>query len=282
MTPAAPDTSGTGVDRDTGSHRGGSPGVGAQGGDLTLELKDLRVRYGTVTVASDITFSISPGEIVGLIGPNGAGKSSVLGAVAGEIAHAGGTVLLGGRDVSQLAAFRRARRGMVRTFQTARVYDGMTVYEGLLMAARGQAGASLSETVLHHRRQRRAEQAAIEHVWALLRRFGLEHIANHLGSELSGGQRRLVELLMALIRSPILLVLDEPMVGVARVLVPGLLEEIRRESEQGVAVLIVEHALEVVESLCDRVLVMADGAVLSEGTYDEVVADSEVRKAYLA
>ena len=248
----------------------------------TLEIKNLEVRYGSVTVAKDVTFSVSPGEIVGLIGPNGAGKSSVLGAVAGEIGQVRGTVLIEGRDVTHLSAFRRSRAGMVRTFQTARVYDGMTVFESLCMAARGQAGASLGETVLHHHRQRRAEQVAAAQVWALLRRFGLEMVANHLGSELSGGQRRLIELLMALIRSPVLLVLDEPTVGVARVLVPGLLEELRNEGEQGVAVLIVEHALEIVESLCDRVLVMANGAVISEGTYGEVVADSEVREAYLA
>lgn len=247
-----------------------------------LELKNVEVRYGPVTVVNGITFSVSRGEIVGLIGPNGAGKSSVLGAVAGEVPQAGGTMLLEHRNVTRLSQFRRARAGMVRTFQTARVFDGLTVYENLCTAARGQAGASLSETVLHRRRQRREEQAAAEQVWALLRRFGLDGLANHLGSELSGGQRRLIELLMALIRSPVLLILDEPMVGVARVLVPGLLEEIRRESERGVAVVIVEHALEVVESLCDRVLVMANGVLISEGTYAEVVANAEVREAYLA
>jgi branched-chain amino acid transport system ATP-binding protein len=251
-------------------------------GAATLEIRDLKVQYGNVAVAREVSVTVGAGEIVGLIGPNGAGKSSVIAAIVGELRPATGTIYMSGEDITKVRSFRRARAGMIRTFQTARVFEGMTVFEGLLTAARGQAGASFSQTVFHPSRQRGAELEATEAIWALLDRFSLEHVANMFGSELSGGQRRLVELLMALVRKPVVLLLDEPMVGVSRLLVPELVAEIRNQGAQGVGVLVVEHALDVIEALCDRVVVLAAGTVIAEGTYASVTADAAVRKAYLA
>ena len=191
-----------------------------------------------------LTASHSPsrrGEIVGLIGPNGAGKSSVLNAVSGDLRPSGGSIRFDGREVTKLSAHRRARLGMARTSQTARVFEGLTVFEGLVTFARGAEGASLTRTLLR-RGQRSEEAEASELAWQLLDRHGFAHIADLYGRELSGGQRRFVDLAMALIRSPQLLLLDEPMVGVASAILPGLMSALREAAQRDVGVLMVEHA----------------------------------------
>ncbi len=246
-----------------------------------LAVRDLTVDYGGVRAVGGITLHVGRGEIVGLIGPNGAGKSSALNAISGDVPASGGTVVLNGRDVTRLAAYRRSRLGLGRTFQTAKVFEGLTVYEGLVTAVRGASGASLWQTIIGRGRRLEEEQAG-ERAWRMLDQAGLDHIADLFGRELSGGQRRFVDLTLALIKEPQMLVLDEPMVGVAPSLVPRLLNQLRSVAAQGTGILIVEHALEVVAALCDRVVVMAAGQVIAQGTYDEIAADTEVRRAYLS
>jgi branched-chain amino acid transport system ATP-binding protein len=245
-----------------------------------LEVSDLRVAYGGVPAVSGISLSVASGEIVGLIGPNGAGKSSALNAISGDVRASGGSVRLAGRNVTRLPPYRRARLGLARTSQTARVFEGLTVFEGLVTFARGAQGASLTRTLIR-RGQRPEERDAAALVWDLLDYHGFGHIADLYGRELSGGQRRFVDLAMALIRSPKLLLLDEPMVGVAPVLLPKLMQELRVVAQRGVGILMVEHALDVVAGLSDRVIVMAEGVVIASGTYEEMAANAEVRRAYL-
>jgi ABC-type branched-subunit amino acid transport system ATPase component len=257
------------------------PPRGAGGAARLLEVINLEVEYDGARAVSGVSLRVQRGEIVGLIGPNGAGKSSALNAISGDLRPSGGSVLLAGREVTRLPAFRRARLGMARTSQTARVFEKITVFEGLVTAARGAAGASLTRTLFGRGRQL-DEQEASERAWRMLDQVGLEDIANMFGRELSGGQRRFVDLAMALIRAPELVLLDEPMVGVAPALLPRLTAELRRVAGSGSGILIVEHALEVVASLCDRVIVMAGGAVIAEGTYEEIAKDVEVRRAYLS
>jgi branched-chain amino acid transport system ATP-binding protein len=160
------------------------------------------------------------------------------------------------------------------------VFEGLTVFEGLVTVMRGADGASLSRTVTR-RGQRPEESDAAQRVWQLLDQHGFEHIANLYGRELSGGQRRFVDLAMALIRAPQLLLLDEPMVGVAPALLPKLMGDIREVANTGVGVLMVEHALDVVAALCSRVIVMAGGTIIAEGTYREIADNVDVRRAYL-
>ena len=195
-------------------------------GPSLLEVSALRVTYGGAPAVDGFSLTIAPGEIVGLIGPNGAGKSSVLNAVSGDVRPTAGSIRLAGRDVTRLPAHRRARLGMARTSQTARVFEGLTVFEGLVTFAAGAEGASLTRTLLR-RGQRSEEAEASELVWRLLDHHGFAHIADLYGRELSGGQRRFVDLAMALIRSPQLLLLDEPLVGVASAILPGLMSVLR-------------------------------------------------------
>jgi branched-chain amino acid transport system ATP-binding protein len=256
-------------------HREAAPGP------ALLEVSDLRVSYGGFTAVDGISLTVGRGEIVGLIGPNGAGKSSALNAISGDIRPAAGSVRLAGRDVTKLPPYRRARHGLSRTSQTARVFEGLTVFEALITVARGADGASLRRTVAR-RGQRAEERDAAELVWRLLDQHGFAHIADLYGRELSGGQRRFVDLAMALIRAPQLLLLDEPMVGVAPALLPKLISELRDVAARGVGILMVEHALDVVAALSDRVIVMATGSIIAEGTYQEIAENVEVRRAYLS
>jgi branched-chain amino acid transport system ATP-binding protein len=249
--------------------------------DISLEVRGVKVDYDGVLAVQGVDLKVAPGEIVGLIGPNGAGKSSLLNAIAGDIRVKSGVIRIGERDVTRMPAFKRARLGMSRTSQTARVFDNMTVFEGLVTSVRGASGASLSAT-LRVGARRVSEELAADKAWDLLDQFGLQHIANSFGRELSGGQRRSIDLAMAIIREPSILLLDEPMVGVAPALVPALLNEVRAMGEQGTGILIVEHALDVIASLCHRVIVMAAGTVIAEGTYQEITENAEVRHAYLS
>ncbi len=246
--------------------------------DPVLDVRGVSVRFGGVQAVRDVSLRVGAGEVVGLIGPNGAGKSSLLGALGGQFAVTAGRVLLDSHDVTALPPYRRARLGMVRTFQHTSTFDGLTVFENLLAAAMSARGARLRNSLDGVRRQAQASEA----VWERLREFDMVPTADSYGSELSGGQRRLVEIMRCLMESPRVLLLDEPMVGVAPHLVRRISEDCARIAASGVAIVIVEHALEVVEAVCDRVVVMASGQVVTEASYAEAMSSGAVREAYFA
>jgi branched-chain amino acid transport system ATP-binding protein len=250
-------------------------------GGAVLEADGIVVRYDGVTAVGGVSLRLAPGEIVGLIGPNGAGKSTTLGALGGQIKLSGGSIRLRGQEIGRLPPHRRARLGLSRTFQSTSEFEGMTVFENLVTAGRGADGASLRSMALHRKDSRRSEGEAASHAWDVLARFEVEHAADLYGRELSGGQRRLVEIMRCLMRHPAVLLLDEPMVGVAPHLVDKLVADLSSIRADGISLVIVEHALEVVRKLCDRVVVMAQGQVIASGSYADVVEDAAVRKAYL-
>jgi len=251
-------------------------------GQPLLDVRDVRVRYGGVEAVAGASVAIEAPQIVGLIGPNGAGKSSLLAAIGGQAESASGRVLIGGKDVTHLSSHLRARLGIVRTFQTASVFDGLTVFENLLVAGTGEKGATLRGAVIGQRRNPARAATVRARAEETLEEFDLWPIADHYGRELSGGQRRLVEIARCLMRAPRLLLLDEPMVGVAPHLVLRIGEHCRRICDRGVGIVIVEHSLEVVRAVCDRVLVMAAGQVIHDGPYDAVLTSDSVKEAYLA
>jgi branched-chain amino acid transport system ATP-binding protein len=190
-------------------------------------------------------------------------------------------VVYQGRDVTGLAAFRRARRGLVRTFQLASEFKRLTVMENLLSAVPANRGDSFRGAVLGRRYWRADEDAAIARAQAVLERFGLTEFADHYAGDLSGGQRRLVEIMRALMTQPRMLLLDEPMAGVH----PNLARRIGRElvalCGEGMTILMVEHELAIMDEFCDPVVVMAEGAVLAEGTMAQLRSRQEVVEAYL-
>lgn len=261
----------------------GSPGAGPEPGVApVLQVRDVLVRYGGVAAVSHVSFDLLPGQVLGLIGPNGAGKSSLLAAIGGQQRAQGGSIVLRGREVTGMAPYTRAQLGIVRTFQTTSEFEAMTVFENLLVAGRGAAGASLWQVSTRWSANRKAERRAAARAWEVLDRFEMADLADAYGRELSGGQRRLVEIMRCLMCEPSVLLLDEPMVGVAPHLVAKLVGDLRTVASDGIGLILVEHALEVVQQLCDVVVVMAMGEVIARGPYEDVVKDEGVRSAYLA
>ncbi len=252
-----------------------------RGATALLTVRDARRAFGGVRAVESVSFEVRSGTITGLIGPNGAGKSTMLGIVAGAIRPTAGAITFDGRDVTGLPTYRLARRGLVRTFQLSSEFARLTVLENLLVAAPGQRGESLWGALRGRRYWRRQEAESVEQARALLDRFALSDKEDEYAGNLSGGQKRLVELMRGLMGRPRLLLLDEPMAGVNPTLarrIAGYLEELR---DSGLTMLMVEHELALVERLCDPVVVMAQGRVLSQGTMGELRGRREVVDAYL-
>jgi ABC-type branched-subunit amino acid transport system ATPase component len=262
-------------------HDTSAPGVEGDDAAPRLSARDVVVAYGGVTAVNGVSLDVHTGEAIGLIGPNGAGKSSFLAALGGQVKLTRGSIALGGHEVGKLPAFKRARMGITRTFQMTSEFARMTVFENLVTAGQGAEGAALRSVVLGWRQSRESERETARRAWSILDRFEMSHTADMYGSELSGGQRRLVEIMRCLMREPKVLLLDEPMVGVAPHLVDKLVADLRSIRAEGISLVIVEHALEVVQQLCSRVVVMALGATIASGSFEEVVADPEVQAAYV-
>jgi branched-chain amino acid transport system permease protein len=255
--------------------------VSPDGRPAVLEAVDVVRDFGGVRAVDGVSLAVREGTLTGLIGPNGAGKSTLLAILAGTLPASSGTVAYRGQDITGMPAFRRARLGLVRTFQLASEFKRLTVMENLLTAVPSNRGDSLRGAVAGKRYWKADETAAIARATAILARFGLEDVANSYAGDLSGGQRRLVEIMRALMAAPGMLLLDEPMAGVH----PNLARRIGRElvalCEEGMTILMVEHELAIMDEFCDPVAVMADGRLLAEGTMAQLRTRSEVVEAYL-
>jgi ABC-type branched-subunit amino acid transport system ATPase component len=246
-----------------------------------VEVDGLRADFAGVQAVAGASFAIAPGTITGLIGPNGAGKSTMIKLIAGALRPSAGQVRYDGRDITGRPAHWVARQGLIRTFQLSSEFARLTVMENLLVAVPGQRGATLLGA-LRGRRRWRAQQAALAgQALALLAEFGLTQAADQYAGELSGGQKRLVEIMRALMASPRLLLLDEPLAGVNPSLRETITGHLLRLRDGGLSMLMVEHELGAVERCCDPVIVMAQGRVLAEGSMRDIRANREVVDAYL-
>jgi len=248
---------------------------------VVLEAVHLVRDFGGVRAVNDVSLAVRHGTLTGLIGPNGAGKSTLLAILAGTLRASSGTVSYLGQDITGLPAFRRARLGLVRTFQLASEFKRLTVLENLLTAVPSNRGDTLRGAIAGRRYWKGDETAAIARAQAVLSRFGLEGIANSYAGDLSGGQRRLVEIMRALMAEPSMLLLDEPMAGVHPNLARRIGNELVALCQEGMTILMVEHELAIMDEFCDPVAVMAEGAVLAEGTMAQLRRRSEVVEAYL-
>jgi ABC-type branched-subunit amino acid transport system ATPase component len=245
-----------------------------------LAIRDLHRDFEGLRAVEGASFTVNAGTITGLIGPNGAGKSTVLNLIAGSIRPTSGTITFAGHDVSREPAHRRAQRGIIRTFQISTGFALLTVLENLLVAVPRARGDSLLGALRGKRYWRDQEWAAVERARELLRRFDMEAKESEYVGDLSGGQKRLVEIMRSLMARPELLLLDEPMAGVHPNLaqrIAGYLETLR---DEGLSMLLIEHELGIIERLCNPIIVMAQGGVLSEGTMSEVRSQPGVVNAY--
>ena len=247
-----------------------------------LEVEDVVRTFGGVRAVDGASFDVAEHSITGLIGPNGAGKSTLFAAIAGSLKPDSGRIVFAGTRIDRRPAYRVARAGVVRTYQSARALTRMTVLDNILLASSGHAGERLRGLVLRPRAARAQEQRARERARELLALVRLESYADAYAGTLSGGQRKLLDLARVLMLEPSLVLLDEPMAGVNPSLRVQLLEHILAvRSERGVTFLIVEHDLDFVMQTADRVVVMNEGKVILVGLPDEVRTNEQVVDAYL-
>jgi branched-chain amino acid transport system permease protein len=250
-------------------------------GGVILSTNELSRAFNGVKVVSDVSISVQRGRLTGLIGPNGAGKSTTLAMLAGTLTPTSGSVYFEDRDITTMPSNERAKAGIVRTFQLASEFKKLTVLENLVSAIPSQSGDSLAGALRGKRFWGREDQANIERAKEMLEGFGLSQYADSYAGGLSGGQRRLVEIMRALLAEPKVLLLDEPMAGVHPNLAHKIGDQLTRLVEAGMTIVMVEHELSIMDAFCDPVIVLAEGRVLAEGTMAELRQMKEVVEAYL-
>jgi branched-chain amino acid transport system ATP-binding protein len=249
--------------------------------DAVLRVDDLQKSFGGLAATDHATFAVERGTITGLIGPNGAGKSTIFNLISGFYEPDGGTVEVNGTDVTGLEPYEVAERGLVRTFQTPRKLEGMTVREAMLVGPREQPGESFLTLFTSPGTVAESESANLAEAERILAEFEIDHLAAQPATDISGGQMKLVELARAMLAGPEVLLLDEPVAGVNPTLAKKLKDQIRRLNEQGTTFLLIEHDMEFVMDLADPIVVLDQGHVLTEGTPEGVRNDDRVIDAYL-
>jgi len=247
-----------------------------------LRVSGVSRSFGGLRAVSDCSFVVRQGTVTGLIGPNGAGKSTMMNVLAGALSPDRGSIRFHGQEIAGLPAFKIARLGMARTFQLSSEFARMTVLENVMVAPLNQRGDSPLAALVGPRLWMREERRHLEAAWALLERFGLARLAQEYAGNLSGGQKRLLELARALQQQPRLLLLDEPMAGVNPSLAAQLADYIADLNQDGLTIVMVEHEMGTVERLCNPVIVMAQGSVLAEGSMARMRANPAVVTAYLS
>ena len=246
-----------------------------------LEVANLRKSYAGVHALDGVSFAVEAGSITGLIGPNGSGKSTAIDCISGFQKRDGGRIVLAGRDISGLAAHRIARAGLMRTFQTVRIYERLSLRDNLAIAAQQFDPATWVDELLRTRRYREAVDKAEARARALVELIGLKRYWEIETGILSYGQKKLVALAAALMPHPRIVVLDEPVAGVNPSRIREIEVALAELNRAGETFLIVEHNVEFITNLCHRVIVLDRGKKLAEGTAAEIHTDSRVLEAYL-
>ena len=255
-----------------------TPGVGKP--DPILVVENMRRAFGGLVAVDVDHLEIQRGVITALIGPNGAGKTTFFNLLTGFDRPDTGSVVFDGRDVERLRSHGRARQGMVRTFQLTKALTKLSVMENMKLGAKDQIGEGFIQSLFPFL-WRSQEEAIEERARELLERFSLSHMATEYSGTLSGGQRKLLEMARALMASPAVVMLDEPVAGVNPALTQSLLEHVKRLPEEGATVIFVEHDMDVVWDISDWVVVMAEGAVIAEGIPESIGKNQAVIDAYL-
>ena len=246
-----------------------------------LEVDTLARRFGGLAALDGASFSVARGRITGLIGPNGAGKTTLFNCVSGMLSPSAGRVRFDGEDITGMAPERIVARGLVRTFQVARGFARMTVFEHLLLYGQRQPGERLVRALWPGRAARDHEHALAERAWQVARRLKLDAVADRLVTQVSGGQKKLLEIGRALMAEPRMILLDEPMAGVNPSLRLEIAEHLSQLRAEGMTLLLIEHDMALIRALSDDVIVMAQGRFLARGAFAAIAADPQVQLAYL-
>lgn len=237
--------------------------------------------FGGLVAIDQVAIDVAKGSITGLIGPNGAGKTTLFNLLSNFIHPDQGRVLFDGEPIHQLQSHQIAQRGMIRTFQVARVLSRLSVLENMLLAAQHQTGENFWLTWFKQKQIAAESRQQREQAMTILDSIGLAHMAHEYAGALSGGQRKLLEMGRALMSQPKLILLDEPAAGVNPTLINQICDRILTWNRDGLTFLIIEHNMDVIMSLCDRVWVLAEGRNLAVGTPTEIQTNAQVLEAYL-
>ena len=246
-----------------------------------LEVRDLTRRFGGVHALEGVGLRVDAQRITGLIGPNGAGKTTLFNCISGVVAPHSGSVVFSGEDITGWRPDRIASVGLVRTFQIARGFPRLSVYENLLLYGGRQPGERIGHALARSAAARRCEAELTEAAYAIAQRLNLLRVLNEPASSLSGGQKKLLEIGRVLMAQPKLILLDEPVAGVNPALSREIAQHLRRLTDDGLTVLLIEHHMDTIAAVCDHVAVLASGRNLAEGSFAELAADPRVQEAYM-
>ncbi|MEM8687705.1 MAG: ABC transporter ATP-binding protein [Pseudomonadota bacterium] len=241
---------------------------------IMLETQDLRKSFGGVTATDHVSLQVEEGECHAVIGPNGAGKTTLIAQLSGMLAPDDGAILFNGRDITRLTAQRRSHLGLARSFQITSVFMGLSVLDNVALAVQAHSGHSF-----RFWRPARQDAALRGPAMEMLEKVGLQDRANGLASEMSHGERRQLEIAMALATGPQLMLLDEPMAGMGPEESGRMVQTLK--GLEGITMLLVEHDMDAVFALADRISVMVYGRLIATGSPAEVRGNEEVRQAYL-
>ena len=247
-----------------------------------ITVKNLTKKFGGFTAVNNASITIEKGSITGLVGPNGAGKATLFNVIAGIYEPSEGSVTLDGKDITGLPPHKLFNKGLLRTFQIAHEFKTMTVRENLMMVPGGQSGENLVDVWLKPGKIREEEELLRIKANEVIEFLEIAHVANELAGNLSGGQKKLLELGRTMMVDAKIVFLDEVGAGVNRTLLNTIGDAIiRLNKERGYTFCVIEHDMNFIGRLCDPVIVMAEGGVLAEGTIDEIKANDQVIEAYL-
>ncbi|TAJ31561.1 ABC transporter ATP-binding protein [Bosea sp. (in: a-proteobacteria)] len=246
-----------------------------------LTIEGLTLAFYGVHVLRGVDFAVPEGSFTGLIGPNGAGKSTLFNAVSGLYRPDAGSVRLGEAETTGLSPERLVAAGLVRSFQLARGFPKLSVFQHLMLYGAAQPGEGLLAGLFGSRAARQREEQLAERAFGIARRLRLDHVLDNPVTALSGGQKKLVEIGRALMAEPKILLLDEPMAGVNPSLTEQIAEHLVALNQSGLTICLIEHDMALIRQLCAPVIVMAEGRTLTQGTFEEVASDTCVQEAYL-
>ncbi len=250
--------------------------------EAMIRVTDLHKHFGGFHAVDGASLEIAKGSITGLIGPNGAGKTTLFNVIAGVLAPTSGTVTMLGEDITGLPPHALFAKGLLRTFQIAHEFHSMTVRENLMMVPPGQSGEDLWSAWFHGARVREEERRIRARADEVLEFLTISQIADEKAGQISGGQKKLLELGRTMMTDAKIVFLDEVGAGVNRTLLNTIADAIvRLNKEQGYTFVVIEHDMDFIGRICDPVICMAEGKVLAEGTLDEIKANEQVIEAYL-
>ncbi len=246
-----------------------------------ISVNNLKKSFGGLKAVDVQELSFKEGELTSIIGPNGAGKTTFFDLISGFQNADSGDIFLKGKKISNAQPYKIARMGMVRTFQLTKVFDRMTVMENLLFSGSSINNDSFYRSIVKFNSQKLYESNLKEKAYEIMKDLNIGHMSNSYARELSGGQKKLLELARSIINEPEILLLDEPLAGVNPKLAEDILSLITKLSDSGITILMVEHNIEAVMKISKRIVVLAEGSLIADGVPNEIRTDTNVIEAYL-